>query len=92
MATQVTKKGTTRELGVATGLALVAVLAFYFSTKPMFQYFDYTGRIALALLHGHLGLESHPSGWLYEMIPLQGKILRSLFPWTLLRSMRGMAI
>ena len=64
---------------LATGLSLLAALVFYFTTKPVMQHFDYTGRIALALLHGHLGLDRHPGSWLSEMVPSEGKYY-SVFP------------
>lgn len=41
--------------------------------------FDYTGRIASALLHGHLGLDKRPGSWLNELVPFEGKYY-SVFP------------
>jgi hypothetical protein len=78
MATEVLKNDRIREFGIAAGLSLVAALAFYFSIKPIFQHFDYTARIALALLDGHLGIQSPPS-WLNEMVPFNGSYY-SAFP------------
>jgi hypothetical protein len=66
-----------RWFGVA--LLLFAALAFYFSVKPTQQHFDYTVRIAAALLHGHLGLQNSPPSWLNEMVPRNGNYY-SVFP------------
>ncbi len=60
-----------KDFWLATGLSLLAALVFYFTTKPTMEHFDYTVRIALALLRGHLGLDRHPGSWL---------IIQS-FPW-----------
>lgn len=68
-----------QEFLIATGLSLFGALAFYFSTRPIQEHFDYTARIAAALLHGHLGLETHPGAWLNEMVPREGKFY-SAFP------------
>jgi hypothetical protein len=79
MAAEGPKKERIREFGVAAGLSLVATLAFYFSTKPILQHFDYTSRIASALINGHVGLQSRPPSWLNEMVPLNGSYY-SVFP------------
>jgi hypothetical protein len=79
MAAEVPKQERIREFGVAAGLSLVAALAFYFSTKPILQHFDYTARIALALMNGHVGVQSGPPSWLNEMVPLNGSYY-SVFP------------
>jgi hypothetical protein len=79
MATEVLKKEMIREFGVAAGLSLLAAIAFYFSIKPTLQHFDYTARIALALMDGHLGVQSRPPSWLNEMVPLNGSFY-SVFP------------
>ena len=68
-----------RDLVVAIILGLIAALVFFESTKPTQQHFDYTFRIAGALLHGHVGLETRPPSWLNEMVPLEGKYY-SVFP------------
>ena len=44
----------TKDFWLAAGLSLFAAVAFYFTTKATLNNFDYTGRIASALLHGHL--------------------------------------
>jgi len=91
MAAQVGKKERIRELGIAAGLSLAAALAFYFSTKPMLQHFDYTARIALALIDGHLGVQSQPPSWLNEMVPLNGSYY-SVFPLGAVLSMLPVAL
>ena len=63
--------------------ALVALLAgtvFYFSTRALHHHFDYTYRIALAMLHGHVGLSGPPPSWLSEFVPIGGKYYYSVFP------------
>jgi hypothetical protein len=63
----------------AIGLSIFAFAAFYFSTKATLQPFDYTFRMAGALLNGKLGLTIEPASWLNEMVPLHGKFY-SVFP------------
>lgn len=70
---------TTKEFWLAAGLSLFAALVFNFTTKATLNNFDYTGRIASALLHGHLGLETRPGSWLNEMVPWEGRYY-SVFP------------
>src|SRR6266567_626300 len=68
-----------KDFWLATGLSLLAALVFYFTTKPTMEHFDYTVRVALAFLRGHLGLDRHPGSWLSEMVPSEGKYY-SVFP------------
>lgn len=68
-----------RDVWVASALALVALLLFYFSIKATQQHFDYTARIASALLQGDLGLRKPAPSWLNEMVPANGKYY-SVFP------------
>ena len=63
----------------AAVLALLAGTAFYFSTKAAHHDFDYTYRIALALLRGHAGLTGAQPSWLSELVPVGGKYY-SVFP------------
>ena len=63
----------------AGAVALLAGTAFYFSTKAVHQNFDYTYRVALALLRGHVGLTGAPPSWLSEIVPVSGKYY-SVFP------------
>jgi len=79
IAAQLPKKESIREFALAAGLFVVAALAFYFSTKPAHQHFDYTARVALALLNGHVGIQSRPPSWLNEMVPFNGSYY-SVFP------------
>jgi hypothetical protein len=60
-------------------LAILAALLFYFSTRATQSHFDYTYRIASALLHGQLGLRPPPPAWLNELVPANG-IYYSVFP------------
>jgi hypothetical protein len=79
----------------ALALGIVGGTAFYLTTKAPHQNFDYTYRIAQALLSGHVGLDAHPGSWLNELVPFEGKfysvfpfgaVLTNL-PWALLRKM-----
>jgi len=54
---------------VAIVLGLFAAVGFYLTTRPTMAHFDYTHRMAVALLHGRLGIEDHPA-WLNELIPV----------------------
>jgi len=67
--------GKNRELWTASALALVAVLAFFFSIKATQQHFDYTARVASALLEGHIGLQKPAPSWLNEVVPQDGIII-----------------
>jgi hypothetical protein len=58
---------------------LVAGLVFWLTIKPAHKHFDYTNRIAAALLLGDTGLNSQPPSWLNEMVPYDGKFY-SVFP------------
>jgi hypothetical protein len=60
-------------------LVLIAVLVFWFSTKPTHDHFDYTFRIGSALLNGHLGLDTEAPSWLNEMVPMNHRYY-SVFP------------
>ena len=68
-----------RDLLIEIGLVLITVLVFYFSIRPTQQHFDYTPRIALLLLEGHLGFTKQPPSWLNEMVPVNGHYY-SVFP------------
>jgi hypothetical protein len=63
---------------VPLALAIATALVFYFSTKAIQSPFDYTYRIAGALLHGHVGLPTAPS-WLNELVPARD-VYYSVFP------------
>jgi hypothetical protein len=79
IAAELPKKESIREFALAAGLFVVAALAFYFSTKPGHQHFDYTARVASALLDGHVGIKNRPPSWLNEMVPFNGSYY-SVFP------------
>jgi hypothetical protein len=80
-----------RDLVVAIILAVIAALVFFKSTKPTQQHFDYTFRIAGALLHGHAGLEGRSASWLNEMVPRDGRFY-SVFPLGAVLTMVPVAI
>jgi hypothetical protein len=53
---------------------LAGIFAVYYASNAQPQaFYDYTMRIAEALLHGNTGLSDQPPDWLNEMIPLNGK-------------------
>jgi hypothetical protein len=66
------KNDPNREFGLAVLLTLLTALVFYFSTKPIFQNFDYTARGALALMKGHLSVQASPPSSSNEIIPANG--------------------
>jgi hypothetical protein len=68
-----------RELSLAVGLSAIAGIVFFFTTKATMHDFDYTARIASALLQGHLGLDKNPGSWLNELVPFERKYY-SVFP------------
>src|SRR5205814_2107995 len=80
-----------RDVWVASALALVALLLFYFSIKATQQHFDYTSRIASALLQGDFGLRKPAPSWLNEMVPENGRYY-SVFPLGAVLSMIPVAI
>jgi len=69
----------TRDFWLGVALSLIAALVFGLTTKDTMHDFDYTGRIASALLQGHVGLDRHPGAWLNEFVPLDGRYY-SVFP------------
>src|SRR6266487_703893 len=85
------KSDSSREFSVAIALSLFAAIAFYFSTKATLHDLDYTNQIALALLHGHLGLQEKPPDWLNEMILWEGRYY-SAFPLGAVLSMLPVAL
>ena len=80
-----------RDVWVASALALLTLLLFYFSTKAAQQHFDYTLRIASALLQGDLGLREPAPSWLNEMVPVNGRHY-SVFPLGAVLSMIPVAV
>src|SRR5438309_11952861 len=80
-----------RDVWVASALALVALAAFYFSIKATQQHFDYTSRIASALMQGDLGLREPAPSWLNEMVPSKSRQY-SAFPLAAALSMVPVAV
>src|SRR6266403_998574 len=80
-----------RDLWAASALALVTLLFFYFSIKATQRHFDYTSRVASALLQGDLGLRQPAPSWLNEMVPANGRYY-SVFPLGAVLSMMPVAV
>src|ERR1700726_2165194 len=80
-----------RDVWVGSALALVALLLFYFSIKATQQHFDYTSRIASAILEGRFGLSTPGPSWLNEMVPANGRYY-SVFPLGAVLSMLPVAV
>jgi hypothetical protein len=80
-----------RDIWVASALALLALLAFYFSIKATMQHFDYTSRIASAFIQADLGLRTPAPSWLNEMVPANGRFY-SVFPLGAVLSMLPVAV
>jgi hypothetical protein len=68
-----------------------AFVTYYFSNPLSGSFYDYTFRIAEALLSGRLGLAEQPPDWLNEMIPLDGKYYSS-FPLGSVLAMLPLAV
>jgi hypothetical protein len=64
---------------------------YYVSNGQPQAFYDYTLRIAEALLQGRLGLIEEPPSWLNEMVPLNGKWY-SVFPLGSVLTMLPMAL
>jgi hypothetical protein len=80
-----------RDVSVASALALVTLILFYFSIKATQQHFDYTSRIASAILKGSFGLSTPAPSWLNEMVPANGRYY-SVFPLGAVLSMLPVAV
>ncbi|MGI8917786.1 MAG: hypothetical protein ACR2H6_04225 [Pyrinomonadaceae bacterium] len=65
-------------------------LIYWFSSPAPMEHFDYTYRIAEALLHGRLGVAEAPS-WLNELVPA-GDYYYSVFPLGSVLSMAPFAL
>lgn len=61
------------------GLPFLTCFVYYFSNPKPNYFYDYTFRMASALLHGKAGLNETPPSWLNEMVPLGGRYY-SVFP------------
>jgi hypothetical protein len=80
-----------RDWIVAIVLGIIAAIVFFKTTKPTQEHFDYTFRIAGALLQGHVGLASRPPSWLNEMVP-RDRHFYSVFPLGTVASVLPLAI
>src|SRR5262249_28124505 len=72
-------------------LVISTFLIYNFSNPLAGNVYDYTFRIANALVEGHLGLKETPPSWLNEMIPLNG-MFYSAFPLGSVLSVLPLAI
>lgn len=81
----------TKDYWIALGLALITTTVFFLSIKATQQHFDYTARMASALLQGQLGMDKQPPSWLNEMVPLDGRYY-SVFPLGAVISMLPVAV
>jgi hypothetical protein len=75
-----TPSGVFSKLGVYLFLFAGVFLVYYFSNSLSGSFYDYTYRIAGAVLNGKLGLLERPPDWLNEMIPFNGEYY-SAFPF-----------
>src|SRR5215471_7352912 len=64
---------------IPLALLIATFAVYYFSNSHSGSYYDYTFRIAEAMLDGRMGLTERPPDWLNEMVPLDGKYY-SAFP------------
>lgn len=76
---------------LAAILVTLVFFAYYFANPQSGSFYDYTFRVAEALLHGKAGLDEQPPSWLNEMIPLNGKYY-SAFPLGSVITMLPLAI
>jgi hypothetical protein len=83
------RKERAKPLGLT--VALCAFLAYFLSNPEPRRYFDYTFRIADAMLDGRLGLTERPPSWLNEMVPV-GDRYYSVFPLGSVLSMVPVAL
>lgn len=67
-----------REVLAVVVVAVVVGFAYY-ASNPQGASYDYTARVAHALLTGHLGLDTEPPSWLTEFVPHHG-MFYSVFP------------
>jgi len=70
---------TTERKILLIGLPLLTCVVYFFSNPKPNAFYDYTFRIAGALLRGHVGLFEKPPSWLNEMVPF-GAEYYSVFP------------
>ena len=80
-----------RSAYLAAALSVLVFAAYYFSNPQSGVYYDYTFRIAAALLDRKTGLDELPPDWLNEMIPHNGKYY-SAFPLGSVLTMMPLAV
>ncbi len=68
-----------RDYMTPTILFAVIFALYYFGNPKITNFYDYTFRVADALLHGHIGITQKPPSWLNEFVPFNGKWY-SVFP------------
>lgn len=68
-----------KEAAVPACLALAVLLVYLFTNPQLTTHYDYTSRIAEAMLSGRAGIDYEPPEWLNEMIPGEGRYY-SAFP------------
>src|ERR1700694_3852841 len=68
-----------RDVWIASALALVTLLVFYFSINATQQPFAAPSRIASVLVQGDLALRNPAPSWLNEMVRANGRYY-SVFP------------
>ncbi len=76
---------------LSSALSLFVFAVYYFSNPQTGAFYDYTLRIAGAMLDGKLGLEMQPPDWLNEMIPHNGQYY-SAFPLGSVLTMMPLAV
>jgi hypothetical protein len=80
-----------RGLVLSLALAVATVAVYYLSSPATASYYDYTFRIAGALIHGRLGTTETPPTWLNEMVPVGGQYY-SVFPFGSVLTMLPVAL
>jgi hypothetical protein len=88
---QQSTKATLTERLVLAAITLGVFLVYVFSNPEPRNFYDYSFRIAEAILHGRLGLTENPGSWLNEMIHF-GDRYYSAFPLGSVLSMMPFAI
>lgn len=81
---------------LAVVLVILVFFAYFYANPQSGSFYDYTFRIADAMLHGKLGIEEQPPQWLNEMIPHNGKYysafplggVLTMFPLAILKQLR----
>jgi hypothetical protein len=77
LAAYVRKAVTARHTSVALSAGVGAI--YFFSNPAPGSFYDYTFRVADAMLRGHVGIQEVPPTYLNEMVPFEGRFY-SAFP------------